>query len=390
MTISVEEVIAVYSEESFQKMLRDVEGEIFRRLTETIESLFCDRDELKRVVIEHRIKSSDSLREKMKRKGYIDGWRLDDGFSRDYIACRLLETVPDLIGIRLNCLFVEDEGDLLKGLLSSSCDSLSFEDDSTDTKVTKHRVYKLNGKYVVGENAYRFEVQVKSYIDNLWGEVDHKRFYKSRGYVLQRPLVVETMRQARSILVATDQQLKAIYHSSVSEDDLLKGMFFEKTKDAVSEASGEQLLGVHYESFYELLLSSQHDNLYEALARYVHQNEYSREPYRGLPETDSRLALRDLVASIIPKRYVGYNLRMLRCIASELFDYSTEAEFVQHLAELVLNRYYPGDAETLVGGAAEDFSEFDPSDDGDDGICLEEDDDPTGQETKEENLFISQ
>lgn len=241
MTISIEDVIAAYSEESFQKKLRDVEGEIYRRLTEVTENLFCNRDELKRVVIEHRVKSPDSLREKIKRKGYIDRWRLNGGSSRDEIACRLLDTVPDLIGIRLNCLFVEDESDLLKGLLSFSCDSLSFEDDSTDTKVTKHRVYKLNGKCVVGENAYRFEVQVKSYIDNLWGEVDHKRFYKSRGYVLQRPLVVETMRQARSILVATDQQLKAIYHSSVSEDDLLKGMFFEKTKDAASEASDEQL-----------------------------------------------------------------------------------------------------------------------------------------------------
>lgn len=387
MPSAVDKAIAAYSEESFQKKLKKADDAIVSRLTDAMESLSNDYGEPRRVIVEHRVKSSASLREKMKRKGYASKGGLDGSASQADIVNWLLCTVPDLIGIRLNCLFIEDEEALLSDLLSLRCESLSFEDDSTKTKTTQHRVCKLNGKYRADDNEYRFEVQVKSYIDNLWGEVDHKRFYKSKGYVLQRPLMEETMRQARNILEATDKQLKAIYHSDVSEDDLLKGLFFEKSKDAVSRACGEHLLGVHYESFYDLLVSSRRDNLYELITNYVREEAHSPEQYQGMAGVDSVIALRNLTARIISERYVGYNLEMLYHIASELFSYSSEREFQLHLAELVIGRYFPDDlilpSDDGEGGSAE----LDPFDE--DSICPEDDADAPTEEAKELREFIN-
>lgn len=132
-----------------------------------------------------RIKSPDSIREKLLRNNYYY-------IYSDYKDA--IENLPDLIGIRIECRFIDDEKKIFNiiendfniktenGFYKSKLNSnIELQLDEKQPKIQKNgfEIYKIDGKYVIDKMHFiNFELQIKSLVNIFWGEIDHSVLYK--------------------------------------------------------------------------------------------------------------------------------------------------------------------------------------------------------------------
>lgn len=130
---------------------------------------------------ESRIKSYDSFSEKIYRKGYIQSWQITD--DKDKNKELIMRQLPDLIGFRITCFFLDAEPSIYRLLKEyNDCgkfDKITLDFNENCMQKNGHTIYKVTGKY---NNKYCFELQIKSIMHNVWGEVEHKTIYKSRDF----------------------------------------------------------------------------------------------------------------------------------------------------------------------------------------------------------------
>lgn len=162
--------------------------------------------------IEHvasRLKSPDSLAEKMQRKGCEPTW---DSISRQ---------ITDIAGVRVTCSFVSD--------VYRICDLLSQQQDVTVNEVRDYiaspkpngyrslhalvsvPVYLSDGPVPVG-----VEVQFRTIAMDFWASLEHKIHYKYRGAVPTD--LQDRLRDAAESAHALDAQMEAL-HSEVRSLD---------------------------------------------------------------------------------------------------------------------------------------------------------------------------
>ena len=156
--------------------------------------------------IESRIKSIQSFREKIYRKDYIKNWNVSDDIRENQKL--IVENLPDFIGFRITCFFWQDE-EKIYNLLKLYYEQKNLNDivlnfDENRKQKNGHTINKLSGKY---KQKYCFEIQIKSVMHNMWGEVEHKTIYKNRNYdatISNKKLITE---EIFNILQASDKQL---------------------------------------------------------------------------------------------------------------------------------------------------------------------------------------
>ena len=125
-----------------------------------------------------RIKSEDSIREKLLRNNYYYKYP-------NYKTA--IENLPDLIGIRVECRFIDDEKkifdeisknftvELKDGFYRSELNSnieLKLSEKQPTVQKNGFEIYKIDGRYVVeGDYFVNFELQIKSWVIIFWGEL---------------------------------------------------------------------------------------------------------------------------------------------------------------------------------------------------------------------------
>lgn len=165
-----------------------------------------------------RIKSEDSIREKLLRNNYYY-------IYSDYKEA--IENLPDLIGIRVECRFIDDEKKIFDvisnnfsvkmedGFYKSELNSNIFlKLDEKQPKIQKNgfEIYKIDGKYVIDEKYFvNFELQIKSLVNVFWGEIDHSVLYKNFNYMVTEDFVRSIMFSIKSNLTMVDKQLQNVY-----------------------------------------------------------------------------------------------------------------------------------------------------------------------------------
>ena len=136
-----------------------------------------------------------------------------------------------MIGIRINCYFAAYELFIyteLKSALENG--KIEYVDNIIDEKTEQkngHIIYKLSGRF---KEKYHFEVQIKSIVHNVWGEVEHKTIYKNPcydGYIHKKKELSEALHE---VLFASDSQLLSIFQMNESEDTLIQALFYLATK----------------------------------------------------------------------------------------------------------------------------------------------------------------
>ncbi len=165
-----------------------------------------------------RIKSPESLKEKILRDNFYIKYKTPDN---------LLHNLSDLIGIRIECRFIEDEVkiyedivDMFKtkeedGYYSNPLNSsirLKLSDDQPQIQKNGFEIYKIDGKYKKDDIEVNFELQIKSLVNVFWGEIDHRVLYKNFNYMLTEGFFRDIMGSIKDNLAMIDRQLMVVFN----------------------------------------------------------------------------------------------------------------------------------------------------------------------------------
>lgn len=197
---------------------KDILHEGTRELEDFFEDMFLGYDNV--LNITSRVKSSMSLKEKILRHDFYLKYKSPE---------TLLENLSDLIGVRIECRFIEDEKDVYNKLLELFNLSqeqekgyyynekkpnvlLKLDGDQPQLQKNGFDIYKVDGKYINGDNAINFELQIQSLVNVFWGEVEHKVLYKNYKYLLTEDLFKDVMYSLRENLNMIDGQLMILYN----------------------------------------------------------------------------------------------------------------------------------------------------------------------------------
>lgn len=174
--------------------------------------------------ISSRIKSQESLKEKLIRKNYFIDYPVPvDAFNE----------IPDLVGLRLECRFIKDEKEIYENIIEdfriysghgyyasriNKNIELNLEEIQPHTLNNGFKIYKLDGRYRLNEKIYRFEIQIKSLVNVFWGEIDHKILYKNYNYMITEDFFRDIMNSILDNLFMVDKQLMILYNHVSSLD----------------------------------------------------------------------------------------------------------------------------------------------------------------------------
>ena len=199
--------------------------------------------------IESRVKGEKTFKEKLHRKGYIEEWDVTDNIQENQRL--IMYKLTDLIGLRVNCPFMAYEKLFFDYFQSTSESELEkgflFNFKENIEQKNGYIIYKFSGLF---QEAYHFEVQIKSITHNVWGEVEHKTVYKNPvydGFFDDKKKISAALHDA---MVASDTELLVLFNMKESKEQLLRSLFFCETNDQVAKDCKTRVLGEHYNSYF--------------------------------------------------------------------------------------------------------------------------------------------
>ena len=157
-----------------RKMLEtyaDVLHDFFHRVLD-------DREE-SLVNISTRVKGESSLREKILRKNLYKRYAYPEG---------IIQNLSDLIGVRIQCRFLEEESliyETLRAAFTEKCaDGLYCAPDQPNIRMdlsgeqpqiqnNGYAIYRIDGLCGPIGQSVRFELQIKALVHVFWAEVEH-------------------------------------------------------------------------------------------------------------------------------------------------------------------------------------------------------------------------
>lgn len=169
--------------------------------------------------ISTRVKSELSLKEKIIRNNYYLSYNTAD---------ELFDNLSDLIGIRIECRFIEDEENIFKYVKTSfshinSEDGYSYSlhmpnifldlrEEQPLSQKNGFVLYRVDGYIQTENHKFNFELQIKSMVNLFWSEIEHKIIYKNYNMVLGDKFYKNILNSIKSNLSMIDNQLLTIYN----------------------------------------------------------------------------------------------------------------------------------------------------------------------------------
>lgn len=221
-------------------------------LSQELESYFeeiLDNNEKEYLNVNSRVKTEYSLREKIIRNRYLKRYQTPE---------ELIHNLSDLIGVRLECRFIEEEKMLYKVLKShfnitddkvyyynQNNDKIKIRLDKEQPRKQKNgfEIYRIDGAFLYSDNKINFEIQIKSMVNIFWSDIEHKVIYKNNAYVIIDKFLTDVMSSIKSNLYMIDNQLSSVY-KSFNENT-------SKNKDLKQKSMERFLAKVAYDSFAE-------------------------------------------------------------------------------------------------------------------------------------------
>lgn len=185
--------------------------------------------------INSRVKSTTSLREKILRNSYYKKYKNSEEF---------ISNLSDLVGVRIECRFIEDEKTIHKMLKKhfniNDLKGYFYNDDNANIRLELESkqpqkqkngfgIYRIDGLYQRNNRSIKFELQIKSLVNIFWGEIEHKVIYKNNNYMLGDEFIKNIMLSIKENLYMIDRQLLAVDNQ------------FNKVNSINPEARKEQL-----------------------------------------------------------------------------------------------------------------------------------------------------
>ena len=206
----IDEVISLYENK------RDIYKLIAEEVQDFFQSQVFDKSKYTLTMV-YRIKSVDSIREKLLRNSYISQYNGGE---------QILAHFQDIIGFRIECRFIDDERyvfELIRSLFTSSDDGqyyyipenpkiqLKLSESQPQKQKNGFNIYKLDGLFWMGKESVKFELQIKALVNTFWGEIEHRIIYKNNSYLIADSFVSDLMTSIKKSLNMIDGQLYVLY-----------------------------------------------------------------------------------------------------------------------------------------------------------------------------------
>ena len=158
-----------------------------------------DRDPIE--YIKSRIKSEDSMKEKLKRKGLEVN--LENALTRIY----------DAAGIRIICTFMDDVYDIVEMIKKyNDLEIVKEKDYIKNPKENGYRSYHLVIKVplnIAGNiNKVYLEIQIRTIAMDFWSSLEHQMKYKKN--IQNQQMIVEELKKCAEQIATTDINMMAI------------------------------------------------------------------------------------------------------------------------------------------------------------------------------------
>lgn len=222
-----------------------------REIKHALRKLFADSHDYV-VDFNSRVKSKESLREKIIR-------------NRFYRECTTAEDVlaqlSDLIGVTIECRFIEEEHKALMHLRTKLTQAdeqgryyneefprLHLDVASQQPQIQKNgfAIYRLDGHYCKDEQTVNFELQIKSLVHSFWGEIEHKLVYKNTNYYVYDEFMKDLLASINATLTITDRQLSIVYKQmqelSLSNSGLNEDSFEKQISKAINDLFAKKMV----------------------------------------------------------------------------------------------------------------------------------------------------
>ena len=194
-----------------------------------------------RTLLTSRIKTLESFKEKIERKGYIDHF----------------DQVEDFCGFRIICYYRSDVLNISK-LIEENFDILeSFnKEDLLKENEFGYRSYHIIAKIPKGRSPnliddsfcnYKFEIQIRTVLMHAWAEIQHKLAYKSESQIAL------SMRKEFAFLSAKLEESDFQFERLKNESERIQYQFREKIDregiDKIDELNLDSLRAVLQSKF---------------------------------------------------------------------------------------------------------------------------------------------
>ncbi len=216
-----------------------------------IQTLFQDDREYL-LDLNSRVKSKESLREKIIR-------------NRFYKECNqaqdILDQLSDLIGVTIECRFIEEEYKALSVLRQKlnqqdengtyTCPAFPmFHLDvaSHQPQIQKNgfAIYRMDGQYEKDGCFVNFELQIKALVHSFWGDIEHKLVYKNTNYYVYDEFMKDLLASINATLTITDRQLSIVYKQmqdlSLSNSGLSEDSFEKQITKAINDLFAQKMM----------------------------------------------------------------------------------------------------------------------------------------------------
>ena len=319
----LDKVMEVFISNKFQNILQKQRTEIENILKEYVNK---SPNKVSKE-INSRIKGENSLREKLTRKDYINRWQIKIDENETEIQTKICENLPDLIGFRINCYFKKDEENIFNNLIKFLEDnSIKVEKEPNTLQKNGHKIYKVACQYTEVKNTFSFEVQVKSLLNDVWGEVEHSIIYKSKIYDSRKVLKEEIVEGLYDILDGADRQLNNLYSFNTDTREIKHELFY---KFACESLQDEMMLGEDYSVFFALnhYIDLSVECIDEYLGRKLLNEEYIKKPINSNDQT--------LDLEKYKKEFDGSKVDKLSKIVNLLYEFENKDDLLVHLIKQV-------------------------------------------------------
>ncbi len=209
--------IIEYVEEAMDKISADsFDLDIAKRDIEMLLEGFLREEDYYLNVIS-RVKSPQSVKEKILKQDLYKKYDTVDG---------LLNGISDIVGIRIECRFIHDEEKVYNRLvelfdihvgkgfytcMENKKVALKLDEPQPQYQKNGFEIYKIDGHYIGKDTVYNFELQIKSLVNNFWGDIEHRILYKNYNYLLSETFIKDMMGSIKENLTLIDKQLRVVY-----------------------------------------------------------------------------------------------------------------------------------------------------------------------------------
>ena len=319
----LDKVMKVFISDKFQEILQRKRTEIENILKEYVNK---SNNKVSKE-INSRIKGENSLREKLTRKDYINKWKVENDDDLE-IQTKICENLPDLIGFRINCYFKKDEENIFNNLIYFLKQNKNIKVEESPNTIQKngHVIYKIACKYTEVKNIFSFEVQVKSLLNDAWGEVEHSIIYKNKIYDSRKVLKEEIVEGLYDILDGADRQLNNLYSFNADTKEIKNELFYKFASESLRD---EMILGEDYSVFFTLTqyIDFSTERIDEYLGRKLLKEEYTKKTINSNEQI--------IGFEKYKKEFDEFKVDKLSKIVKLLFEFESKDDLLVHLIKQV-------------------------------------------------------